>query len=224
MAPRKSGQETLSRARIVEAALRIVDEEGAPALSMRRLGAALGVDATTIYYHVPNKTELQGLVVDAVMQEVDLRADDPSAPPVERVMAAVEALAGALLAHPRALTLFASRSLTSPASLRPIEHLLGVLRAAGLDYPRGIAAVNAIAFYVLGAATAYAAELLDQGQQARAVKALAGLPAADFPHLSAAFAGPGLLEKPVEFELGARALVGGLVGGGRAGQEGAADD
>ena len=219
MSPRKPGEETLTRERIVDAALRIVDAEGAQALSMRRLGAVLGVDATTIYYHVPNKSALQGLVVDAVMHEVDLRADEPSAPPTERVMTAVHALAGALLAHPRALTLFASRSLTSPASLRPIEHLLGVLREAGMDYPHGIAAVNAIAFYVLGATTAYAAQLLDEGHQAQAVAALSELPAGEFPHLSAAVAGPGLLEKPVEFELGARALVTGLVSSNRSDRE-----
>lgn len=209
--PRKPGQEILSLERVVDAALALVDEEGTDALSMRRLGSALGVDASTIYYHVPNKSALEDLVVDAVMGQVSLSATQPLPTPVDRIMFAIGAFAEALLMHPRALPLFASRSLTSPVSLRPIEYLLDALADAGLDPSRALAAVNAIAFYVLGATTAFAAGLLDAEHEAQAVASLGSLPADEYPRLLEAIAHPGLLDKRQEFEMGAHALVSGLL-------------
>jgi TetR/AcrR family transcriptional regulator, tetracycline repressor protein len=188
-----------------------VDELGPKGLTMRRLGAALGVDATTIYYYVPNKAFLEDLVVDAVMKRVDLQADDPEAPSAERVMTLVQALAAALLAHPRALPFLASKAFTTPASLHPIEHLLGILRDAGLDYPHAVAVVNNIFFYTLGAASARAAGLLDPELPSKALAALAALPEEEFPHVTAAARGAQLLHRDLEFELGARALVTGLL-------------
>lgn len=211
MGPRRSGQEALTRDRIVDAALSIVDEEGLDALSMRRLGALLGTDATAVYYHIPNKSVLHDLLVDAIMREVVLEADG-DASPADRALAMIDAWATALMTHPRALPLFASRSLTTPDSLRPLEYLLCVFRDAGLDYGRGLAAVNAIAFYVLGATSAYAAQLLDEDHMSEALSALSNHSSEDFPHITAALRCPDLIPKPAEFELGARALIAGLLG------------
>ena len=110
MAARIRGRDLLTRDAVVAAALRLVDSGGLTALTMRRLGAALGVDASSLYYHVPNKNRLEDLIVDAVMNEVELPFEDKGASAVERVMAFVHALADALLAHPRAIPLFAARS------------------------------------------------------------------------------------------------------------------
>ncbi|HWI45936.1 MAG TPA: TetR family transcriptional regulator, partial [Rubrobacter sp.] len=53
----------LSRQRILEAAVRFVDREGLEALSMRKLGSELGVEAMSLYNHVPNKgVLLEGMV------------------------------------------------------------------------------------------------------------------------------------------------------------------
>jgi len=210
MTPRRRGQVALSRERIVVAALGIVDAGGAQALTMRRLGTELGVDASSLYYHVANKAGLEDLVVDAVMNEVQLGAEGDGAPVTVRVMAFVDALSEALLAHPRAIPLFAARSLVSPASLRPVEHLLGTLHQAGLDYPHAIVAVNDIFFFVLGATSGRSAQLFDPQHQAKAIAALRRLPAEEFPHLTAAMGRP-LVKKSVEFEMGARALVHGLL-------------
>ena len=107
--------------------------------------------------------------------------------------------------------MFGARSLTSPASLRPVEHLLGILHEAGLDYPHAIATVNDIFFFVLGATSAQSAQLFDPQHQANAISEIRELSAAEFPHLTAAMNGPSLLQKSVEFEMGARALVRGLI-------------
>jgi AcrR family transcriptional regulator len=53
---------SLSRDRILQAALRIVDADGVEALSMRKLAADLGVNPMSLYHHVANKAAvLDGL-------------------------------------------------------------------------------------------------------------------------------------------------------------------
>jgi TetR/AcrR family transcriptional regulator, tetracycline repressor protein len=212
MTPRRRGQVALSRDSIVSTALRLVDAEGTGALTMRRLGAELDVDASSLYYHVPGKSALEDLVVDAVMGEVPLEpAEKGTESVIEQVMAFVNGLAQTLLAHPRAIPLFGARSLTSPASLVPVEYLLALLHEGGLEYPDAIAAVNDIFFFVLGSTSGRSAQLFDPQHQAKAIAALRELPAGEFPHLTAAMGSP-LIKKSVEFEMGARALVCGLIG------------
>ena len=59
----RTGEEPLTRERILSTALSMVDEEGIEALSMRRLARELGVDPMAIYHHLPNKRALlSGLI------------------------------------------------------------------------------------------------------------------------------------------------------------------
>src|SRR5262249_14902999 len=69
---RPSGRDTgrLDRNQIAAAALRILDDEGYEALSMRRLAAALDAGTMTLYWHVATKDELLALVVDLVVANV----------------------------------------------------------------------------------------------------------------------------------------------------------
>src|SRR4051794_36917327 len=59
---------------IVDAASALIADDGLAALSMRRLGAALGVDPMAVYHHVPNKRELLSLVTARMMQAMVLPA------------------------------------------------------------------------------------------------------------------------------------------------------
>jgi TetR/AcrR family transcriptional regulator, tetracycline repressor protein len=213
VSPRATGQTPLTRERIVRAALELVDAAGLEGLSMRRLGAELGVDASTIYYHVPNKSALYDLVMDAVMSEMSMAWAEDEAPAArERTLAGARAYREALLAHPRALPLLAGRPLRTEVSLRPVELLLGVLADAGLAYPAALAAVNAIAHYTVGAALTYAAHLFEGEYQEEFDKNwFAALPEERFPHVRAALAGGGLLEPAEEVDAGLEALIDGLL-------------
>src|SRR5271165_4998954 len=62
----------LSRERVLLAAVAFADESGIAALSMRKLGDALGVEAMSLYNHVANKDELLDGMVDLVFSEIDL--------------------------------------------------------------------------------------------------------------------------------------------------------
>ena len=69
----------LTREVLTAAALHIADAEGLEALSMRRLGAELGVDPMAAYRHLPNKKALLAGVVEAVLAGADVETD-PAAP------------------------------------------------------------------------------------------------------------------------------------------------
>lgn len=200
----------LSRGRIVKVALTIVDRDGLSALSMRRLGAELGVDPMAVYYHVPNKDALLDAIVEAVMSEIDLAVDDPTAPPEDRVVCASRAYLDAMLAHANALPIVLTRGPSTPAAMRPVELLIRILREAGLTPVQAMAGMNAIAAAVRGIA-AMVATSGTQPPTPEEVRALAELfPADEFPNLrEAAMCGSDFLGH--DFEFGVRALARGLV-------------
>src|SRR5512140_1727332 len=127
MSPRRKDTEPLARERIVAAAMKIIDDQGLDALSMRRLGAELNVNPMAAYYHVPNKSGLYDLVLEAVMSGVDTSAVDPAQPLPEQLKQAARAYRAAILKHPQAIPVLATRSLRTEAVLRPIEPILGIL-------------------------------------------------------------------------------------------------
>jgi TetR/AcrR family transcriptional regulator, tetracycline repressor protein len=184
MTPRKPGPKTaLSRDVFVRAALAIVDAEGLDALSMRRLGAEVGVDPMAAYRHFPNKDALLDGVVEAVIAEVDLTTD-PSTPWRAQIEVLARAYRAALLAHPSVAPLAASRPLGTPGSLRLAERSLEVLESAGVARHAAILAVNAMGIFVNGVVLVETGA----GRPAPAVSTqravLEDLPAADFPRLA----------------------------------------
>jgi TetR/AcrR family transcriptional regulator, tetracycline repressor protein len=206
-APRRARREgpatPLSREGIVTTALRLVDREGLQALSMRRLGAALGVDPMAVYYHLPNKEALLDAIVEAVMAEIDLTLDDPLETPETRILVAARAYRDAMLAHRNALPIVLARGPATEVALRPVELLLGVLRAAGLPPEQALAGMNAIAAAVRGA-VGMAGSIAAKAHAPDLVETL------PFPHLREAFLHAGdHFER--DFEFGLRALARGLL-------------
>jgi AcrR family transcriptional regulator len=67
----------LSRDRVIAAGVALADESGIAALSMRKLGERLGVEAMSLYKHVGNKDDLLDGMVDGVFAELELPSDQP---------------------------------------------------------------------------------------------------------------------------------------------------
>jgi AcrR family transcriptional regulator len=121
----------LTRDRILDAALRLVDEGGLESLTMRKLGQELGVEAMSLYNHVTNKDDVIGGILDRVAHEIE----PPSA--TEAWDAAIRASAisahQALRRHPWAPGLMMSPAHIIPERIRYMELLLGKLRDAGFS-------------------------------------------------------------------------------------------
>lgn len=199
----------LTRERIVRTALGIVDREGEKALSMRRLGAELGVDPMAVYYYLPNKRALLDGIVEAVMSEIDLGIDDPEAPAEERIMCAAWAYLQVMLAHANAIPIMLSRGPNTPEAARPVEYLIGVLRDAGLSPIQAMAGMNAIAAAVRGVVGMAATQGTEPPTHEEMEQLAAMLPVEEFPYLREATTLP--QDFPRDFEFGMRALVRGLL-------------
>nr|MDT0657267.1 TetR/AcrR family transcriptional regulator C-terminal domain-containing protein [Micromonospora sp. DSM 115978] len=71
----RTTREPLSRERVLAAAVALADTEGIKALTMRRLAADLGVEAMSLYYHLPAKEALLDGVVETVVAEIAAAVD-----------------------------------------------------------------------------------------------------------------------------------------------------
>ncbi|MEP9384893.1 TetR/AcrR family transcriptional regulator [Nocardioides cheoyonin] len=154
-----SARAPLSRERVVNAAVAFIDEHGLPALTMRRLGEALGVEAMSLYRHVPGREELLDAVVQAITEdlerdpEVCLEPRDGWQDFVIRLAHGVRRIA---LAHPKVFPLVASRPLEAPwlrpplRSLAWVERFLVALTSAGFDDANAVGAYRAFTSFLLG--------------------------------------------------------------------------
>ncbi len=139
----------MSRRRILNAAVELVDREGLGALSMRRLGRELGVEAMSLYNHVPNKEALLGGMVEVLLEGLEIPAESAGGWE-EQVRGAFRSYLKLARAHPEVFQLFATRPLGTGEALRIFE----VLRGAGLDMVPALHAFRALSSYTIGYALA----------------------------------------------------------------------
>ena len=78
MATKQRRRRPLTKERVLEKAVAVADKDGIDALSMRKLGHALGVEAMSLYKHVGNKGELVSAMVDSVIGQFELPDDEPA--------------------------------------------------------------------------------------------------------------------------------------------------
>ncbi|GAB7190856.1 TetR/AcrR family transcriptional regulator C-terminal domain-containing protein [Kineococcus sp. NUM-3379] len=179
----KGARPRLNRERVLQAGLALADESGLEALSMRRLGERLGVEAMSLYKHVANKDDLLDGMVDAVFAEIGLPAGGHDWRAVLR-RRAVSART-VLRRHPWAVPLMDSRANPGPSTLRHLDALIGLLRAAGFPVALTAHALSVVDAYVYGFAMQEKALPFDAGEHGAGVaqEILAAVPADEFPHL-----------------------------------------
>ncbi len=138
----------LSRERLLQAAIRLANEGGIEALSMRKLAQALGVKAMSLYNHVANKDDLLDGMVDIVISEIELPdlANDWKPAMRRRAISAHQVL----LRYPWATLPILSRVNVGPAMLRYVDATLGCLREAGFSFEMADHAWNAIDSHIYG--------------------------------------------------------------------------
>jgi AcrR family transcriptional regulator len=138
----------LTRERIIAAAVELVDEAGLEALSMRKLGAAVGVEAMSLYNHVQSKEDVLDGILDAVLCEVP--EPDPSLPWDQRLRELAHGFRRVGLAHPGVLPMFNSRRILSAEAFSSIAAIHGILLEAGFDRDSSLDAFVYVASFIAG--------------------------------------------------------------------------
>ncbi|QBD74775.1 TetR family transcriptional regulator [Ktedonosporobacter rubrisoli] len=141
--------EPLTRQKVLEVALQLVDQEGLEGFSMRKLGAMLGVEAMALYHHFENKRAL----FDGIIEHLIIRApyQEPSnATPREELWAFAHAFRDSLRAHPRMLPLVATSPLRTPTTLAILDRLLQTMQRAQVTGIQAIYALQCLVGFIIG--------------------------------------------------------------------------
>lgn len=137
--------------RMINAALKIVDESGPKALSMRQLAERIESGTATLYRHFASKDEILAYVVDLVLGEVDIDTSRLSSPSWQQACAmGAEALYSVLYAHPNVVPLIGAQIPVGPNALANREKVLAALLAHGFPPNFAARAYSTIMHYVLG--------------------------------------------------------------------------
>jgi TetR/AcrR family transcriptional regulator, tetracycline repressor protein len=144
----QKSRKPLTRERVVETALALAEAEGADALTMRRLGRALGVEAMSLYRHVANRDDLLDALLEALVERHEPL--DPAAPWEDRVRAFARGARRTAHEHPQAFRLVALRPLRTPAVLARTDALLQALLDAGLPPERAVEALRLVGSFTTG--------------------------------------------------------------------------
>ena len=149
---RSPRREPLTRLRILEAALALVDREGADALTMRRLGDEVGAAAMSLYNHIPGRDALLDGLSEVLVGGIP--AEPFGNEPREQLRRFASGIRGVALAHPDAFRLVGMRPLHTPQAFRPVEVALGALRAFGLADDEAVHGYRALVSFARGYALA----------------------------------------------------------------------
>ena len=173
----------LSRDRIVEAAVELADSQGLTALTMRRLGQLLGVEAMSLYHHVNGREDLLEGMVASLVDGVQLPSRTPLGPSdgwQAFLQHAAHDIRRVAVEHPMLFPLVATRPPAAPwlrpplRSLRIVETFLDGLLQRGLTEEQAVHVYKVLAGFLLGelllevaeagAPTGPAEEPLDEGE------------------------------------------------------------
>jgi AcrR family transcriptional regulator len=150
MATRSRTRKPLTQERVLDKAIAIADAEGIDALTMRKLGQALGVEAMSLYNHVANKGELVAAMVDSVVEQFELPDDGAWDEAIRRCAISAHNL---LIAHQwacrLALTPSDARTLAGPR-IRYMDWLLRRLREGGFSAEIAYSAYHTLDSHIFG--------------------------------------------------------------------------
>ncbi|MQA97103.1 MAG: TetR family transcriptional regulator [Streptosporangiales bacterium] len=144
-----TGRGPLTRDRIIDAAVELIERDGEDAVSMRRIATELGYGVMSLYNHVPNKEAL----LDGVAEQVMSRLTVPYLPDADwrdQARALVRWFHAISRRNPHCVNLVIERQLRSAAGLHPLELALATARRAGFDGVTAVRVMRAFVSYALG--------------------------------------------------------------------------
>ncbi len=139
---------TLTRGHVIEAAVALADAHGMGAVSMRRLGQELGVEAMSLYTHVRSKDDLLEGMVEFVMDEVRRPAESDDWK--WSLRSTVLGARAVLLRHPWAPAVIETRAEPGPLMLAHYNAVMGILRRGGFSLEMTHHALHLLGSRLLG--------------------------------------------------------------------------
>ena len=205
---------SLTRDEIIKEALALLEQQGAGALSMRRLADRLGVAPNALYTHVRGKADLIDGLIDQVYAGLTLELDR-SGDWTQQLTTLSQAIRAHLLAHPAVVPYAIQQPGLGPHSLRLCEAIYNVLRPAGFSDQAVVGTVYGLLTYILGFV---ALEIPRAGtdpqtsdEYVRRMWAFfAALPLGEFPHTVELAAQLARSSADDEFDFGIRTFLAGL--------------
>jgi AcrR family transcriptional regulator len=182
MGPVREQAARLDASRIVDAALTIATRDGAPAVTMRRLGAELGVDATAFYRHFRTKDQLLAAMAERLMER-EVEAFEPGPDWRENLRRLYWAGWRVYRGHPGFAETIARLPENVPTLARIADLILAELRRAGLSRREAALFYHSSVDLVAGTGLfiAIAPRLAEDEGRTAMRHALAQLPAATHP-------------------------------------------
>lgn len=175
---------TLTREKVLHAAIELADEIGIESLTIRKLADRLGVGAMTIYHHIPSKEEIIDGMVEVVFDQIQKPhfGVDWKVAMRERCISARKVLNR----HPWAAPLMESRVAPGPANLSHHDAVIGCLRTGGLSVQMAAHAYAVLDSFVYGFAFEEATLPAGGGEGLAEVaeQIAANFPTDVYPHLA----------------------------------------
>ncbi|MFV9427703.1 TetR/AcrR family transcriptional regulator C-terminal domain-containing protein [Rhodococcus aetherivorans] len=207
---------TINREQILATALELIDRNGIDALSMRRLGKALGRDPMTLYRHAPNKAALLDGVAEIVLDQ--LRVDTAEGEWTTQLRHVARDFRRLALEHPHVVPLLVTRPLATPlglrprGTLRPLEDILTLLTRAGFTAADALRVYRALFGFLYGHVLTELQELVERPEEHDDLLRLGlhRLPIGDFPLLRGLASVLASYDGAAELERGLDILLTGL--------------
>jgi AcrR family transcriptional regulator len=169
---------------VIIAAIKLADAGGIEALSMRKLGRELGVEAMALYHHFASKNQLIEGMIDHVHGEIKAPLGKTSWEVFmrERAKSAFQVLSH----HPWASSIMESGVAPGPATLKDSESMIRCFRQAGFGVAMTVHAVTVLNIYIYGAAAQFAKLSFSTADQAAGVSAdiQSQFPSDAYPYLA----------------------------------------
>lgn len=133
---------------MIDAAISLIDREGPEMLSMRRLGASLGVEAMALYNHFDDREAILDSIADRVFESMEVPSGQ--GPWERRLSEVAHSMRRVALSQPNVFKVAMSRPTKPTRALPLMNATLAALRDAGLDEPRRVEAYSTLASFIRG--------------------------------------------------------------------------
>jgi AcrR family transcriptional regulator len=213
---RVSARAALSRERVLQAALQIVDAEGLEALTMRHLGRQLGRDPMALYRYAVNREALLDGVAELVLAQLVISTD--AGDWATQLRTTAHAFRQLALDHPNVVPLLVTRPLRTPlglrplGTLRPLERIITLLTEAGFTAQEALRIYRAYFGFLYGHILTELQEVVADPEETDDLLRLGlhRLPPREFPHVRALATELAHYDGAAELDHGLDTLLAGL--------------